>query len=138
MTVQRIWPSGLDNGLSFIDTTACSIYLLRQSTGNPVGDIFSYAQAVSTVYSLAFKTFSVGGAFGVPAASSVNGRTIASVAVTDGIVVSTGITDGWALVGTTTAQTLLATGFLSSASTFSSTANAWTLASYAITIPSST
>ena len=144
MTIQRIWSAALDSGLNYIDSSACCIYLLRQtvstlvSTAGGSPDIFTYAQAISTINSFGYKTGSAGSVFGSPAASSVNGRTIASVAITDGTITATGIVSGWALVGTTVAQTLFATGLLSSASTFSSTTNQWALPAFEITLPSST
>ena len=137
----RVWNAVLDGGLTVLDTTAVSVFIIKQqglttgSTTLTALEVTTYAQAISTDYTLGFKTVAAGALFGAIAASSINGRTVTSVSITDGTVTSTGIGLGWAVVS---GSSLLATGLLNAATTFSSTANQFVLPGFEITLPAST
>jgi hypothetical protein len=82
---------------------------------------------------LGYKDFGAGAAFGSPSAGSPNGRQVASVAVSDGTITTSGTASWWAAYA---AGTLHAHGTLSSAQVVTA-GNTFTLASFTIRIPAS-
>jgi hypothetical protein len=90
----------LDVGLAALDTEADKIFVCSQ---HPT----TYAEATST-YALGVKVFSAGAVFGAPASGSP-GRSVTSVAVTDGVITANGTVTAWAIVDSANSR-LLATG----------------------------
>lgn len=116
----------LDNGLTKLDSEADKIYICSNT------DPTTFTEATST-YALGNKAFSVGGAFGAPAAGSPNGRKVTSTAITDGSVTGTGTAAKWAVVDSVNSR-LLANGALSASQAVTS-GNTFTLAAFDIRIP---
>jgi len=115
----------LDNGLNALKNLADKIFICTSDPAN-------YTDAVST-YALGNKNFGAGGCFGAPGAGAPNGRTIASTAITDGSVTSTGTAAKWAVVDSANSR-LLANGSLA-ASQAVTMGNTFTLASFSIRLP---
>src|SRR5215475_12927449 len=126
----RVWNYVLSNGLTILDTTSASLYLTRKGF-----EPWDYASAISSAFSLGVKSTTPGSLFGAPAASTVNGRKVTSIAINDGIITSAGIATGYAIVST---SQLFATGYLTQETTFSSTVGVFTLPAFTITLPAST
>jgi hypothetical protein len=82
---------------------------------------------------LGFKNWGVGSAFGAPAAGTPNGRQVASVAISDGTITTSGTASWWAAYA---AGTLHAHGTLNAAQVVTA-GNTFTLASFTIKIPAS-
>ena len=109
----------LDLGLNVLDTEATHIMICA---------------AEPTANSLGYKPGAAGSQFGVPSDHSVNGRFVASNAITDGTIVTTGTAGWWAAIDSTNNrlhahQSLSATQAVTSGNTF-------TLSSFTIRIPS--
>jgi hypothetical protein len=112
----------IDSGLTYVNTNSAFIYICSTEPT-------TYASA-STTALLGTKSWGAGAAFGAPAAN-VNARQVASVAITDGTITTTGTASWWA-VATTAA--LVAHGTLS-ASQVVTNGNLFTLASFLIKVP---
>ena len=82
---------------------------------------------------LGYKTGAAGSLFGAPAAGTPNGRQVASVAISDGTITTSGTASWWAAYA---AGTLHAHGTLSGAQVVTA-GNTFTLASFTIKIPAS-
>ena len=82
---------------------------------------------------LGHKTGAAGSLFGPPAAGTPNGRQVASVAISDGTITTSGTASWWAAYA---AGTLHAHGTLSGAQVVTA-GNTFTLASFTIKIPAS-
>jgi len=113
----------LDLGLNVLDTLPTHINICNTEPT-------TYAQATTT-YLLGFKSVAAGSVFTAPAAASPNGRKVASVAVTDGTITTSGTAAWWAITAT---NTLYAHGSLSASQAVTS-GNTFTLASFEIRIP---
>src|SRR5512139_2885753 len=62
--------------------------------------------SVGAANSLGYKAWAAGGSFGDPSNHSVNGRYVASTAVTDGTIVTTGTAAWWASIDSTNSRLL--------------------------------
>jgi hypothetical protein len=82
---------------------------------------------------LGFKTGAAGALFGAPSAGAPNGRQVASVAISDGTITTSGTANWWAAYA---AGTLHAHGTLSGSQVVTA-GNTFTLASFTIKIPAS-
>ena len=82
---------------------------------------------------LGYKTGGAGSLFGPPGAGTPNGRQVASVAISDGTITTSGTASWWAAYA---AGTLHAHGTLSGAQVVTA-GNTFTLASFTIKIPAS-
>jgi hypothetical protein len=118
----------LDFGLNEMDTLATHIVICAAEP-----TVYSLA-SINAANSLGYKAFAAGGAFGAPSDHSVNGRFVASTAISDGTIVTTGTAAWWAAIDSTNNrlhahQSLSATQAVTSGNTF-------TLSSFTIRIPS--
>lgn len=116
----------LDLGLNVLDTEADKIYITS-------AEATTFTEAITT-YALGNNAFSVGGAFGSPAAGSPNGRKVSSTAITVGSVTGTGTATNWAVVDSVNSR-LLAVGVLSASQPVTS-GNTFQLPSFDIRLPS--
>jgi hypothetical protein len=113
----------LDTGLTTLDTVTTFVWICQAEP--------TTLAIAATSGLLGFKSFAAGGAFGAPAAgTSPTGRKVASTAITDGTITTTGTASWWA-VGTSAA--LHAHGSLSSAQAVTS-GNTFSLASFEIRV----
>lgn len=111
----------LDSGLTNLDTASTHLWICA-------GEPDTLAKAATSSL-LGFKSFAAGGLFGSPAAgTSPTGRKVASTAITDGTITTSGTASWWA-VGTTAA--LHAHGLLSSGQAVYA-GNTFTLGSFEI------
>jgi len=117
----------LDFGLNVLDTEATHIVICASEPTD-----YSLC-SVGAANSLGYKDFGAGSAFGSPASHSVNGRYVASTAITDGTIVTTGTAGWWAAIDTVNSR-LLAHQALS-ASTGVTSGNNFTMATFNIRIP---
>lgn len=118
----------LDNGLGSIDTLADKIYIC---SALPT----TYGQATTGgAVALGNKNFgSAGAAVGSPVDATPNGRKVATIAVSGGVITNNGNATHWAIVDSANSR-LLAAGTLTS--TFAvTTAQSWTLPSFEIIYP---
>lgn len=116
-------PRVLDLGIDILNTEAESIFITSAEAD-------TYAEATST-FALGEKDFGAAGdAFGAAADGTPDGRSVASVAVTDGTVTATGTATHWAVVDKANTR-LLAAGPLSASQSVTS-GNVWTLGSFTI------
>lgn len=116
----------LDFGLNVLDTEADHVYVTS-------AEATTYTEATST-YALGTKNWGTGNAFGSPSNASPNGRQVASVAITDGSITSTGTATNWAVTDNSNTR-LLAVGSLSASQAVTS-GNIFTLTSFTIALPS--
>jgi hypothetical protein len=116
----------LDSGLTVLDTETTHISVC---SSEPT----SYLLASSTAL-LGFKSATAGGMFNAPTTVAANTREVASVAVSDGAITTSGTASWWAAYSTAGAGTLHAHGTLSGAQVVTA-ANSFTLASFTIRIP---
>lgn len=123
--VAKLEDRTIDFGLNELDTLATHV---RLCSGEPT----NYA-AATTSQVLGFKNWGAGGAFNAPAAGTPNGRKVASVAITDGTVTTTGTANWWAITDETNTR-LLAHGTLNATQVVSS-GNTFQMGSFDITIP---
>lgn len=118
----------LDYGLNVLNSEATHIMVCASEP-----TAYSLC-SVGAANSLGYKGWSAGGAFGDPSDHSVNGRYVASTAVTDGTIVTTGTAAWWAAIDSTNARFL---GHQSlSANQAVTSGNTFTLSSFTIRIPS--
>jgi hypothetical protein len=96
----RLGNAILDSGLNDLHTNADKIYVCSQQPTD-------FTTATST-YALGNKNFGVGNVFGAPATGSP-GRSITSIAITDGSVTANGTVSAWAVVDSVNSL-LLASG----------------------------
>ncbi len=96
-------PRVLDVGLSALDAECDAIYVCSSEPTT-----YSAATTAGAV-ALGSKSFTQGSVFGAPGAGSPDGRTTASVAITNGNVTNSGTISHWAAVDSTTSR-LLARG----------------------------
>jgi hypothetical protein len=115
----------LDFGLNVLDTETSFISVCSTEPTN--------ITIAATSGLLGFKSWGAGAAFGAPAAGTPNGRQVASVAVSDGTITTSGTASWWAAYA---AGTLHAHGTLSGAQVVTA-GNTFTLASFTIKIPAS-
>jgi hypothetical protein len=118
----------LDFGLNELDTLATHVMICAAEP-----TVYSLC-SVGAANSLGNKAFGAGAAFGVPSDHSVNGRFVASTAITDGTIATTGTAGWWAVIDSPNArlhahQSLSATQAVTAGNTF-------TLSSFTIRIPS--
>lgn len=118
----------LDFGLDSLDTEGTHIMVCASEP-----TAYSLC-SVGAANSLGYKAWAAGGAFGAPSNHSVNGRYVASTAVTDGTIVTTGTAAWWAAIDSTNSR-LLAHQSLSASQAVTS-GNTFTLSSFTIRIPS--
>jgi hypothetical protein len=117
----------LDNGLTYLHTNTTHVTILSSAT-----EPTTYAQASAT-FLLAYKSWGANNAVGASGAGSPNGRQVATTAITDGTVTTTGTANWWGLCDETN-SILLAHGSLS-ASQVVTAGNTFSLASFNIRIP---
>jgi hypothetical protein len=115
----------LDLGLNVLDTETSFISV---TSAEPTTIAIAATSGL-----LGFKNWGAGAAFGAPSAGSPNGRQVASVAISDGTITTSGTASWWAAYA---AGTLHAHGTLSGAQVVTS-GNTFTLASFTIKIPAS-
>jgi hypothetical protein len=115
----------LDFGLNVLDTES-SFVSICSSEPTSIG-------IAATSGLLGFKNWGAGAAFGSPSAGTPNGRQVASIAVSDGTITTSGTASWWAAYA---AGTLHAHGTLSGAQVVTA-GNTFTLASFSIKIPAS-
>jgi hypothetical protein len=115
----------LDFGLNVLDTESSFISICSAEPTN--------IAVAATTGLLGFKSWGAGNAFAVPGAGTPNGRQVASIAVSDGTITTSGTASWWAAYA---AGTLHAHGTLSGAQVVSA-GNTFTLASFTIRIPAS-
>lgn len=118
----------LDFGLNELDAFATHIIICASEP-----TVYSLA-SIGAANSLGNKAYAAGGAFGSPSTHSVNGRFVASTAITDGTIVTTGTAAWWAAIDSTNSR-LLAHQSLSANQAVTS-GNTFTLSSFTIRIPS--
>lgn len=118
----------LDLGLNVVDTEADKIFICSSEPA-------TYTAASST-NALGNKAFSVGAAFGSPAARSPSGRKVTSAAISDGTVTGSGTASHWAVVDSVNSR-LLASSSLGSSQPVTS-GNVFTLGAFDIGIPGPT
>ena len=121
----------LDLGLNVLDTEATHIYICA-------AEPTTYAAAIganngTTQFGLGNKNFGAGAVFAAPAAGTPNGRKVASNAITDGSVTTTGTASHYAVVDSVNSR-LLATGALASTQAVTS-GNTFTLPTFDVRIP---
>ena len=115
----------LDFGLNVLDTETAFISV---TSAEP-----TTIAAAATSALLGYKTGAAGTLFGSPVAGTPNGREVASVAISDGTITTSGTASWWAAYA---AGTLHAHGTLSGAQVVTA-GNTFTLASFTIKIPAS-
>lgn len=115
----------LDFGLNVLDTESSFVSICSSEP--------TTLAVAATSGLLGFKNWGAGAAFGAPAAGAPNGRQVASVAVSDGTITTSGTASWWAAYA---AGTLHAHGTLSGAQVVTA-GNTFTLASFTIRIPAS-
>jgi hypothetical protein len=115
----------LDLGLNVLDaeTTTISVCSSEPTT----------IAIAATSGLLGFKSGAAGAMFGAPSAGAPNGRQVASVAISDGTITTSGTASWWAAYA---AGTLHAHGTLSGSQVVTA-GNTFTLASFTIKIPAS-
>lgn len=114
-----------DSGLGVLDTEATNIEIC---SAEPT----TYTQAITT-FNLGTKSFGAGGVFGAPAAGTPSGRSVTSVAVTDGTISVAGTASHWAITDRTNSR-LLAAGSLASPKVVT-VGIPWTMPAMVINIP---
>jgi hypothetical protein len=82
----------LDFGLNVLDTEATHIMVCAAEPS-----VYSLC-SLGAANLLGYKAWSAGGAFDSPSAHSINGRFVASTAITDGTIVTTGTAGWWAAI----------------------------------------
>jgi hypothetical protein len=115
----------IDLGLNVLDTETTTISVCSSEP--------TTIAVAATSGLLGFKTGAAGGLFGAPANSAPNGREVASVAISDGTITTSGTASWWAAYA---AGTLHAHGTLSGAQVVTA-GNTFTLATFTIKIPAS-
>ena len=115
----------LDFGLNVLDTETTFISV---TSSEPTAIAIAATSGL-----LGFKTGAAGSLFGAPSAGAPNGRQVASVAISDGTITTSGTANWWACYA---AGTLHAHGTLSGAQVVTA-GNTFTLASFTIKIPAS-
>jgi hypothetical protein len=115
----------LDLGLNVLDTETTTISVC---SSEPTSIAIAATSGL-----LGFKTGAAGSQFGAPSAGAPNGRQVASVAISDGTITTSGTASWWAAYA---AGTLHAHGTLSGAQVVTA-GNTFTLASFTIKIPAS-
>jgi hypothetical protein len=115
----------LDFGLNVLDTESSFVSICSSEP--------TTIAVAGTSGLLGFKSWGAGAAFGAPSAGAPNGRQVASVAVSDGTITTSGTASWWAAYA---AGTLHAHGTLSGAQVVTA-GNTFTLASFTIRIPAS-
>lgn len=115
----------LDFGLNVLDTETSFI-----SVTNAEPTVIAVA---ATSGLLGYKTGAAGSLFGSPVNGTPNGREVASVAISDGTITTSGTANWWAAYA---AGTLHAHGTLSGSQVVTA-GNTFTLASFTIKIPAS-
>jgi hypothetical protein len=115
----------IDLGLNVLDTETTTISVCSSEP--------TTIAIAATSGLLGYKAGAAGSCFGAPANSAPNGREVASVAVSDGTITTSGTASWWAAYA---AGTLHAHGTLSGAQVVTA-GNTFTLASFTIKIPAS-
>ena len=115
----------LDFGLNVLDTETSFISV---TSSEPTTIAIAATSGL-----LGYKTGAAGSLFGSPSAGAPNGRQVASVAISDGTITTSGTANWWACYA---AGTLHAHGTLSGAQVVTA-GNTFTLASFTIKIPAS-
>jgi hypothetical protein len=115
----------LDFGLNVLDTESAFISICSSEP--------TTLAVAATSGLLGFKSWGAGAAFASPSAGAPNGRQVASIAVSDGTITTSGTASWWAAYA---AGTLHAHGTLSGAQVVTA-GNTFTLASFTIRIPAS-
>jgi hypothetical protein len=113
----------IDSGLSVLDTATSFISVCAAEP--------TTIAAAATTALLGFKNFGIGAAFNAPVGGPNSGRQVASNAISDGTITTTGTASWWAAYA---AGTLHAHGSLSGPQAVSA-GNSFTLASFTISIP---
>jgi hypothetical protein len=114
----------LDLGLNVLDAESSYIWICKDEPTS--------IAIAATSGLLGFKSFGAGSAFGSPAAGTPNGRQVLSTQISDGTITTTGTAAWWAAGA---AGSLHAHGSLSATQVVTS-GNTFTLAQFAIKIPS--
>lgn len=115
----------LDFGLNVLDTEATHAYLCSAEPAT--------FTAASSTNKLGTKNWGAGNCFGSPAAGTPNGRKVAAVAITDGVVDTGGTATHVAYTDTTNSRLLCVLPL--SASQIVTAANPWTLATFDVRLP---
>jgi hypothetical protein len=115
----------LDFGLNVLDTESSFISICSSEP--------TTIAVAATSGLLGFKSWGAGAAFASPSAGAPNGRQVASIAVSDGTITTSGTASWWAAYA---AGTLHAHGTLSGAQVVTA-GNTFTLAAFTIRIPAS-
>jgi len=116
----------LDSGLNILDTVT---QIISVCSSEPTSIAIAATSGL-----LGYKDFgSAGAAFGAPSTTTPAGRQVASVAISDGTITTSGTASWWAAYA---AGTLHAHGTLSGAQVVTA-GNTFTLASFTIKIPAS-
>jgi len=123
--VAALEPRVLDLGLNVLDAESTFISVCSSEP--------TTITIAATSGLLGFKSLAAGAHFGAPADGTPNGRQVASAAITDGTITTSGTASWWAAYA---AGTLHAHGTLSSAQGVTA-GNTFTLASFTIKIPAS-
>ena len=113
----------LDGGLNVLDLNTSFISVCSTEPVN--------ITIAATSGLLGFKNWGAGAAFGAPSTTTPPGRQVASVAISDGTITTSGTASWWAAYA---AGTLHAHGTLSGAQVVTA-GNTFTLASFTIKIP---
>lgn len=121
--VSSVEAAVIDSGLTATLDTASDRIMICQSEPT--------TYALATTGHLGLKSWGVGNAFSSPADVGGTARSIASVAITDGTILTTGTASWWAAVGT---AALHAHGLLSSPQNVTN-GNTFTLGSFYIKVP---